>query len=165
MPSRAPGVARGCRRYEPIAGCAGSDNAQDLSHGAKVDMGGWSLYIQCKGTGSPTFVLDAGLDNAHTDWKEVEPAVAQRTRTCSYDRSGVGMSDIRRSRPAVVPAEQVVEELHNLLAGAEVSPPYARRGGNQPGRRLGEIKRRAAAVPHDSRGSVVSARRDTAGLL
>ena len=107
-----------------VAGCGGSDNAPDLSAGAKVDIGGWSLYIQCKGTGSPTVVLDAGLDNAHTDWKEVELRVARRTRTCSYDRSGVGKSDIRHSRPAVVPAEQVVDELHELLARAEVSPPY-----------------------------------------
>lgn len=69
-------------------------------------------------------MLDAGLDNAHSDWKEVEPAVARRTRTCSYDRSGVGKSDIRPSGPAVVPAEQVVDELHDLLTRAEVSPPY-----------------------------------------
>jgi pimeloyl-ACP methyl ester carboxylesterase len=107
-----------------IAACGGSDRGKDLSDGAKVDMGGWSLYIQCKGTGSPTVVLDAGLDNDHTDWAGVEPAVARTTRTCSYDRSGVGKSDVRPSRPAVVSAEQVVDELHDLLAKAEVSPPY-----------------------------------------
>jgi pimeloyl-ACP methyl ester carboxylesterase len=107
-----------------IVGCGGSDSGQDLSNGAEVDMGDWSLYIQCKGTGGPTVVLDAGLDNDHTDWAGVEPAVARRTRTCSYDRSGVGKSDVRPSRPAVVPAEQVVDELHDLLARADVSPPY-----------------------------------------
>jgi hypothetical protein len=107
-----------------IAGCGGSDNAQDLGAGAKVDMGGWSMYIQCKGTGSPTVVLDAGFGDAHIAWNGVEPAVARKTRTCSYDRSGVGKSELRRSRPSVVPAEQVVDELHDLLARAEVSAPY-----------------------------------------
>jgi hypothetical protein len=107
-----------------IAGCGGSDSGQDLSAGARVDMGGWSLYIQCRGTGTPSVVLDAGLYDSHTVWKPVEAAVARRTRTCSFDRSGVGQSDVRPSRPAVVPAEQVVDELHALLAMAGVPPPY-----------------------------------------
>jgi predicted alpha/beta hydrolase family esterase len=105
-----------------IAGCGGSDS--DLSDGAKVDMGGWSLYIQCEGTGSPTVVLDAGFYDSHSVWKPVEAAVARGTRTCSYDRSGVGQSDVRPSRPAVVPAEQVVDELNALLATADVPPPF-----------------------------------------
>jgi predicted alpha/beta hydrolase family esterase len=100
------------------------DSGQDLRDGVKVDMGGWSLYIQCKGKGRPTVVLDAGLDNAHTDWKRVEPLVVRRTRTCSYDRAGVGKSDARPSAPTVVSAEQVVDELRDLLARAGVSPPY-----------------------------------------
>ena len=77
-----------------------------------------------RGHGSPTVVLDAGLHTGHTVWAPVERPVAQRTRTCSYDRSGVGQSDLRPSRPALVPAEQVVDELHSLLDKADVSPPY-----------------------------------------
>jgi pimeloyl-ACP methyl ester carboxylesterase len=107
-----------------VAGCGGSNSGKDLSDGAKMDMGGWSLYIQCKGTGSPTVVLDAGLHDSHTTWEPVEPAVARRTQTCSYDRSGLGKSDVRPSRPEVVPAEQVVDELRDLLASADVPPPY-----------------------------------------
>ena len=96
-------------------------------------MGGWSLYIQCKGQGSPTVVLDAGLDNGHTDWAGVEAGLARRTRTCSFDRSGVGKSDVRPSRPTVVPAEQVVDDLHDLLARADVSPPYVLAGHSLAG--------------------------------
>ena len=40
------------------------------------------------------------------------------------DRAGVGRSDVRPSRAAVVRAEQIVDELHDLLARADVSPPY-----------------------------------------
>lgn len=106
-----------------VSGC-GSDSPPDLSSGKKVDMGGWALYIQCQGSGSPTVVLDAGLDDGHVIWKRIEPVLARKTRTCSYDRSGVGDSDIRPSEPAVVSAEQVVDELHELLAKAEVDGPH-----------------------------------------
>ena len=133
------------------AGCGGSKDVRDLSAGAKVDMGGWRLYIQCKGTGSPTVVLDAGLDNDHTDWAGVEPAVARRSRTCSYDRSGVGKSDVRPSRPPAVPAQQVVDELHDLLARADVSPPYVLVGHS-----LGGLNARLFAQRHSG---------DMAGLV
>jgi predicted alpha/beta hydrolase family esterase len=106
------------------AGCGGSDGGLDLSGGKKVDMGGWSLYLQCEGSGSPTVVLDAGLFDSHEVWARLEPAVVRRTRTCSYDRAGVGQSDPRSTREPEVPAEQVVDELHSLLAKADVPPPY-----------------------------------------
>ena len=106
-----------------VSGC-GSDDPPDLSSGKKVDMGGWGLYIQCKGSGTPTVVLDAGLDDGHVIWKRIEPVLARKTRTCSYDRSGVGDSDVRPSEPATVPAEQVVDELHELLDKAQVEGPY-----------------------------------------
>ena len=106
------------------AGCGGSDTGPDLSGGKKVDMGGWSLYLQCQGSGTPTVVLDAGFYDSHVAWERLEPAVARRTRTCSYDRAGVGQSDPRSTRESEVPAEQVVDELHALLAKADVPPPY-----------------------------------------
>ena len=106
-----------------VSGC-GSDGPPDLSAGKKVDMGGWGLYIQCKGTGNPTVLLDAGLNDSHDIWERVESGLAGTTRTCSYDRSGVGDSDIRPSRPAVVSAEQVVDDLDELLEKAEVPGPY-----------------------------------------
>jgi predicted alpha/beta hydrolase family esterase len=105
-------------------GCGGSDTGPVLSGGAKVDMGGWSLFLQCQGSGSPTVVFDAGFYDSHAVWARLEPAVARRTRTCSYDRAGVGQSDPRGTRESEVPAEQVVDELHALLARADVPPPY-----------------------------------------
>jgi predicted alpha/beta hydrolase family esterase len=125
-----------------VSGC-GSKSPPDLSSGKKVDMGGWALYIQCKGSGSPTVVLDAGLDDGHVIWERIEPALARQTRTCSYDRSGVGDSDIRPSEPAVVPAEQVVDELHELLANAEVDGPHVLVGHS-----LGGLNARLYAARH-----------------
>jgi pimeloyl-ACP methyl ester carboxylesterase len=125
-----------------LSGC-GSDSPPDLSSGKKVDMGGWALYIQCNGTGSPTVVLDAGLDDGHVIWKRIEPVLARKTRTCSYDRSGVGDSDIRPSKPTVVSAEQVVDELHELLANADVDGPHVLVGHS-----LGGLNARLYAARH-----------------
>jgi pimeloyl-ACP methyl ester carboxylesterase len=106
------------------AGCGGSETRPDLSGGTKVDMGGWSLYLRCQGSGSPTVVFDAGFYDSHEVWARLEPAAARSTRACSYDRAGVGRSDPRDSRESEVPAEQVVDELRDLLAKADVPPPY-----------------------------------------
>jgi pimeloyl-ACP methyl ester carboxylesterase len=133
-----------------VSGC-GSDNPPDLSSGKKVDMGGWSLYVQCKGSGSPSVVLDAGLDDGHVIWKRIEPVLARKTRTCSYDRSGVGESDVRPGEPTSVPAEQVVDELHELLVEAEVGAPYVLVGHS-----IGGLNARLYAARHPD---------DVAGIL
>jgi pimeloyl-ACP methyl ester carboxylesterase len=125
-----------------VSGC-GSDGPPDLGSGRKVDMGGWGLYIQCKGTGSPTVVLDAGLDDGHVIWRRIEPLLARKTRTCSYDRSGVGDSDIRPKEPAVIPAEQVVDELDELLDKAQVEAPFVLVGHS-----LGGLNARLHAARH-----------------
>jgi alpha/beta hydrolase fold len=89
----------------------------------KVDVGGFRLAISCRGTGSPTVVLESGAGWGDSAWYRLEPRVAKTTRVCSYDRAGLEASDDRR--PAgPVPAAKVVEELHSLLAGAGISPPY-----------------------------------------
>src|SRR5215208_1589307 len=61
--------------------------------GDKVDVGGYQLYLYCTGTGSPTVILEAGLEGDDISWKEVQPKVAQFTRVCSYDRAGLAHSD------------------------------------------------------------------------
>jgi len=41
--------------------------------GKKVDVGGYSLYIECAGTGAPTVILDAGNSASHRVWSLVRP--------------------------------------------------------------------------------------------
>ena len=89
----------------------------------KVDVGGFRLAISCRGTGSPTVILESGENASAQGWVLVDRLVAKTTRVCSYDRAGLGFSDARRP-PGPVPAAKVVEELHSLLAGAGISPPY-----------------------------------------
>jgi pimeloyl-ACP methyl ester carboxylesterase len=90
----------------------------------KVDVGGFRLAITCRGTGSPTVILESGGGvPAAEAWIFLERTVARTTRVCSYDRAGLGSSD-PRTPPGPVPAANAVEELHALLAGAGISPPY-----------------------------------------
>jgi pimeloyl-ACP methyl ester carboxylesterase len=86
-----------------------------------VDVGGRRLNIICAGTGSPAVILDAGLAADATSWRLVQPAIARHTRVCSYDRAGMGFSDpTTSSRDAAA----IVGDLHALLTGAGISPPY-----------------------------------------
>ena len=89
--------------------------------GQMVDVGGYQLYLYCTGTGSPTVILEAGLEGDDISWKLVQPEVAQLTRVCSYDRAGLAHSDYG---PTPRDAEMSAMDLHTLLTKADISPPY-----------------------------------------
>lgn len=89
--------------------------------GRMVDVGGHRLHIYCLGVGSPTVVMDSGLPGSSLSWSLVQPEVARFARVCSYDRAGLGWSD---PGPTPRTTQQIVAELHTLLANAGVKPPY-----------------------------------------
>jgi pimeloyl-ACP methyl ester carboxylesterase len=86
----------------------------------EVEPGRW-MNLHCQGKGSPTVVFDSGLSDWASTWALIQPAVATRTRACTYDRPGMGYSDPAR-RPAT-PAH-VVEDLHALLGRAKIKGPF-----------------------------------------
>jgi pimeloyl-ACP methyl ester carboxylesterase len=88
-----------------------------------IDIGGYRLFIDCKGTGSPTVVLDAGLGGSGANWIDVQRPASKTTRVCSYDRAGRFRSDPRPGA-GVATTDLVVRELHTLLTNAHVQPPY-----------------------------------------
>lgn len=97
-----------------------------------VDIGGGvSLHVHCVGEGAPTVVLDAGLGNDGSVWKDVQQRVARSVRTCAYDRAGLGYS----SRPASQPHthRQMARELHELLERAGLDAPYVLVGHSMGG--------------------------------
>ena len=99
-----------------------------------VDIGGGrKMYLECRGTGSPTVVLVAGLKGSAEDWniaKGPEPTVfaevAKFTRVCAYDRPGTPVGEKpSRSDPVPQPttAGQAVADLHALLRAAGEARP------------------------------------------
>jgi pimeloyl-ACP methyl ester carboxylesterase len=91
------------------------------TRGGLIDVGGHSLYIHCQGEGLPVVVLDAGLGGASSDWRKVQPELAETNRTCIYDRAGYGRSD---SGPLPRTSGRIAAELRTLLFLAELPPPY-----------------------------------------
>jgi pimeloyl-ACP methyl ester carboxylesterase len=89
--------------------------------GQLVDVGGRNLHLRCTGTGSPTVLLQPGAGEVSSNMGWIEPAVAQSTRVCVYDRAGRAWSD-----PADAPQDGVAlaTDLHTLLARANVPGPY-----------------------------------------
>jgi pimeloyl-ACP methyl ester carboxylesterase len=99
--------------------------------------GGRRLWLECRGAGSPTVILEAGAGNNADDWDTVGlpagseqsavlPGVAAFTRVCAYDRPGTIGVESSRSDPVPMPrdASDMVADLHALLTAAAIPGPY-----------------------------------------
>jgi pimeloyl-ACP methyl ester carboxylesterase len=114
-----------------------------------VDIGGRSLYLECRGEGSPTVILEAGAGARADVWSQdlkqpegmrtmVLPGVAAFTRVCAYDRPGTltegnpaldpdaPLFYSSRSDPVPQPrtTQDRVNDLHALLGAAAIPGPY-----------------------------------------
>ena len=89
--------------------------------GQLIDVGSYKLHLDCRGQGGPTVLLEAGLNDFSVQWALVQPAVAQFTRVCAYDRAGLGWSE---PSPRPRTSGTMIDELHTLLDKAGESAPY-----------------------------------------
>jgi pimeloyl-ACP methyl ester carboxylesterase len=120
------------------------------------------MYLECRGTGSPTVVLVAGLKGSAEDWHiayKSAPAVlleiAKFTRVCAYDRPGTPVGDKpSRSDPVLQPttAEDAVADLHALLSAAGEAGPYVLVGHSYGGL---VVRLYASTYPEDVSGLVL----------
>jgi pimeloyl-ACP methyl ester carboxylesterase len=108
--------------YETVSGT--QDEAFPMP-GQLIDVGEHSLHLNCRGSGSPTVILEPGAGGISSTLAWVTPAVARDTRVCVYDRAGRGWSE-----PADGPQDgaQIVTDLHTLLARGNVPGPYVLAG-------------------------------------
>jgi len=97
------------------------DNQTYPPPGELIDIGGYSLHIHCIGEGEPTLIIDTGAADWSVSWMAIQPDLAQLTRTCIYDRAGLGWSE---ASPEPRTSQQLVNELHTLLNNANIEPPY-----------------------------------------
>ncbi len=119
----AVGLALGLISAEPSQRNAFSFNQEPYSHAQRlIDVGpGRQLNIYCTGKGSPTVILDLGFGAPLISWGLIQPAIAQSTKVCSYERAGYGFSD-----PGPLPrtTRAIVDNLYTLLTNAGEKPPY-----------------------------------------
>ena len=104
---------------------AESADAGQAVAGRMVDVGGHRLYLACRGTGSPTVVLENGFGEHTPSWAWIVRNVARDTRVCVYDRAGQGWSD---SAAGPQDGVQLATDLHTLLRRAAVPGPYVLAG-------------------------------------
>jgi pimeloyl-ACP methyl ester carboxylesterase len=98
-------------------------------YSGRFDIGGRELFLHCTGSGSPTVVFQGGLT---TDWVPVQNKVARFARACSYDPAN-GLWGRSDSTPTPRTGEDVVADLHALLAAAKVPGPYVLAGHSDGG--------------------------------
>ena len=153
------------RAASPVADAAQGDFAGLFDIG-----GGRRLYIECRGTGSPAVILEAGYRSSARIWSEdlhpsgaprpmVLAGVAAFTRVCAYDRPGTVAplnDDVRQSRsdPVAMPrtAMDAVADLHALLRAAGVPGSYVFAGHSLGGL---FVRLYASTYPRDVLGLVL----------
>jgi pimeloyl-ACP methyl ester carboxylesterase len=133
--------------YETIA--ASGDASAYLPTGRLIDVGGYRLHLDCRGAGSPTIVMDAGLSGSSLDWILVQSELANGNRVCSYDRAGMGWSE---PGPAPRSPAQIADELHTLLRNSDVPGPYVLVGHSLGGK---TVRMFALAHPSEIAGMVL----------
>lgn len=116
------GLALACAIPLDSAGAPAGDRAQNGRPGEQmVDVGGRRLHAFAHGSGSPTVVLVSGLDSPQASWDSVVPALAALATVVTYDRAGIGRSEIGN---LPTHGEQSARDLHALLGALGVPRPY-----------------------------------------
>lgn len=89
--------------------------------GRLVEFGGHVSHIACAGTGTPTILLEAGLDaGGSSTWDGVFDELSTLSRVCAYDRAGMMWSEPRSSPRD---ASNIADELDQLLDTSGESAP------------------------------------------
>ena len=85
--------------------------------GQMIDIDGHLMHINCIGEGSPTVMLELGVGSASVSWYDLHKRLSEITKTCAYDRAGLGYSE-----PSGQPkrATDVAERLQKLLRNAGI---------------------------------------------
>jgi alpha/beta hydrolase fold len=114
------------------------------------DVGeGRTLYLECAGEGSPLILLEAGDEAGVDQWQPVFASLAAETRTCAYDRAGIGQSAAANGCRGV---DELLGDLEALLAAAQLAGPYLLVGTSGGGYLMAGF---AARHPDDVAGLVL----------
>ncbi|MFC4765087.1 alpha/beta fold hydrolase [Dyella koreensis] len=93
-------------------------------------VNGHLMHLYCAGEGEPTLVLESGMGEDFTSWGKIQPVLSNSTRTCSYDRAGLGWSD---PQPGHRDSASIADQLHELLRQAGITGPVVLMGHSAGG--------------------------------
>ncbi|WP_166455394.1 alpha/beta fold hydrolase [Duganella alba] len=114
-----------------------------------IAVDGHKMNLYCSGKGPVTVVFDSPSGDAGWSWSKVQPDVARHARACVFDRPGMGFSELSK-RPNT--SENVVEDLHKLLAAAGEKAPYILVGNSLGG---ANVQVYAYRYPQEVKGLVL----------
>jgi pimeloyl-ACP methyl ester carboxylesterase len=95
-----------------------------------VDLGDYSLFMNCVGEGSPTVIIEPGMGESSDEWADLLPTLGEITYTCVYDRLGNGHSDFADTKRTI---QDQVDDLLALLEITEIDGPYVLVGHGNAG--------------------------------
>jgi pimeloyl-ACP methyl ester carboxylesterase len=83
--------------------------------GSLSAIAGTRLHVLDLGHGTPAVVLEAGIAASSLSWRPLQQDIARFTRVISYDRAGLGWSELAAEPRSL---DQLVSELHEVSATA-----------------------------------------------
>ena len=91
--------------------------------GRLVNVGsGRRLQLDCRGSGSPTVVLESGLDAyGSLAWAAVHDSIARMSRVCAYSRAGIMWSD---PPSGAFDVGDAARDLHTALTASGEAAPW-----------------------------------------
>ena len=105
--------------------------------GKMVEVDGRLMQMDCRGSGSPTVVLESGLDGLGSlSWAPVHDSLAALTRTCSCSRAGIMWSE---PAPGPFDVAKSMGRLRAALKAAGETPPFVMVGHSIAGPYLMEF--------------------------
>lgn len=107
------------------------------------------INLRCGGRGRVTVLLEAGMGYPSYSWRKVQPELERVTRTCSYDRAGLGFSG---AGPFPRTTTAMVSDLERLVAAGALHPPFVLVGSSLGGQ---VVRQYAFAHPHQVAGLVL----------
>jgi pimeloyl-ACP methyl ester carboxylesterase len=89
--------------------------------GRLIQVGRHKLHLFELGSGTPTVILESGISASHLNWRTVQTRLAAFAKVCSYDRAGLGWSELcsESCTPSYLAAQ-----LYKMLSAASVPAPY-----------------------------------------
>jgi len=123
-----------------------------------IDVGGRSLYSCIYGKGFPTTVLVSGFGAPQAYWNPVVPDLAAQTTVLTYDRAGIGKSEIGE---LPTHGKQAAIDLHTLLNKLSLPKPYIVVGHSYGG----SVVRLFASMYPDDIGGIILEDSQYEGLL
>lgn len=114
-----------------------------LRPGRLIDVGGHRLNLYCMGRGGPTILMFSGGGWGAMAFGGIQPAIAEHGRVCSYDRAGIGFSEVGNPEPS---PEQPIRDVATMMERAGERGPFVLVGWS-----LGGMEARQFAADYPDR--------------